>query len=236
MARYDVSPAEFRTPNGNPVSVYVREGTNDWNTAQSALNEDEYGLAQMHLLGLALDIGAHIGTVSLALAVDNPELLVIALEPIPENADLLRRNVEANGVTDRVAIIEGMAGAWGWGQVSYGFRNSETALHHAFIGNSALGQQGEHRTADVPSYDLNRLLSGVPWYFRFAKIDCEGGEYDFLAASRDDLARVQEFRGEWHPLYGTRTRDDLRALLTETHEVTFTGPIEGPGGFRALRR
>ena len=238
MARYDVAPAIFRTPKGVPVRVFLRDETNDWNTAYSALNEDEYRLAGRDLSGLALDIGGHIGTVTLALAVDNPTLRVIVLEPIPENLVLLRDNLAANAVADRVTVVEGMAGKSGRGQIRYAFKGNETALHHAYIGNSTLAvPEGDHTIIDVPSYSLGDLIGDQE--VTALKIDAEGGEYAFLGSSLDSLAQCALIYGEWHPNApegNNRTQGDILTLLSPTHEVTFSGPIGGPGGFVAVRR
>ena len=99
MARYDVSPKWFRTPKDHSVLVYIREGTNDWNTANSCLTEDEYATKDLpYLPGVCLDIGGYLGTVSLALLIDHPESHVIIVEPLPENVELIRQNLRVNDV------------------------------------------------------------------------------------------------------------------------------------------
>jgi FkbM family methyltransferase len=234
----------FVTPKGVPVVIQCRSQSNDYNTAFSALNEDEYGLRDLDLSGLAIDIGGHIGTVTVALAVDNPDLHVIALEPIPENLVLLRRNVEANGVAARVTVVEGMAGIAGQGLIRYGWKGNETALHHAYIGNSTLAvPEGEHTVIRPPVYGLAELLEAADQdpadHVRLLKIDAEGGEYAFFEASADFLDRVELIRMEWHPNgpdNGHHTKQDIVDLLAPTHDLTFSGPEGGPGGVSAVRR
>src|SRR5256885_2059950 len=94
LIEYRERTATWTTPRGNGLSITYREGTSDWNTISSCLTHDEYGLRDLHVSGLALDIGAHVGAVTLALLADNADLRVIALEPVPDNVDLLKRNVE----------------------------------------------------------------------------------------------------------------------------------------------
>jgi tRNA G46 methylase TrmB len=90
---------QFRTPRGRAASLYVREGTADHNNVYSCLNEDEYRLTDLDLgEGVALDIGAHIGGVTIALALDNPQAHIIAVEALGANVEVLRANVETNGV------------------------------------------------------------------------------------------------------------------------------------------
>ena len=65
---YTVTHGTFRTPRGRSVSLSYREDTNDYNALRSCLDEDEYRLAELTLTGTALDVGAHIGGVTVALA------------------------------------------------------------------------------------------------------------------------------------------------------------------------
>ena len=54
------------------------------------------------------------------------------------------------------------------------------------------------------------------------------------------MERLRQIIGEWHPVplpdgtVGTQGR--LLSLLGPTHDVAFTGPTAGPGGFAATRR
>ena len=240
MARYDPIRAWFRTPRGRTLIAYHREGTNDWNTLNSCLGEvDEYQIRDRHLTGTVLDIGAHIGGVTLALLLDNPDLHVIAVEPIPENVALLRRNLRVNGVEDRCTVIEGAAGRSGEHvSISYRFECGENELHHAFVGNANTVQADtvEHKTVIYPALGIHDLIDDreVAW----TKVDCEGGEWGFLADG--GLVHLATIVGEFHPTAlpdgTTGSQDRLRALLEPTHAVTFTGPESGPGGFTAVRR
>lgn len=230
----------FSTPRGRPVVMHLRIGTNDHNTLYSCLTEDEYGLKDLHLSGWALDVGAYIGGVTVALAVDNPDLRVLAVEPVPDNVSLLMDNLLENGCTDRVPVVEGAAGPPGESRltVHYGYRGEEHLEHHAYVGNTTLadeyGGEAEHDTLDVPAYGLGFLLDqyGID-ELALLKIDCEGGEWAFLADPA--IVRAQRIVGEWHPTKG-HVLGDMLALLDATHEVVFTGPQSGPGGFSAVRR
>jgi len=224
---YEPRQERFTTPRGRPVTMWVRDGTNDWNTLASCLNEDEYGLRDLHLDGEALDIGAYTGGVTVALAVDNPNLHVTAIEPVPGNVDLLFRNLEANDLSERVTVYQAAAGDGSEVNVRYGYSGSELACHHAFVGNMSLleepGPDNPHTLVTLRSMRI------PPGPFSFVKIDCEGCEWDV------DLLAVPHIRGEWHPVRG-HTQDDFLRRLDGTHEVAFSGPEEGPGGFVAVWR
>ena len=225
---YELRQERFTTPRGQPVSMWVRADTNDWNTLASCLNEDEYGLRPLHLEGKALDIGAYTGGVTVALAVDNPDLQVVAIEPVPDNVVLLRRNLEANDLLERVTVVDGAAGDGSEVNVRYGYSGSELACHHAFVGNLSMlhepGPENPHTVRRVRTQTLEGLGD-----FAFVKIDCEGCEWDI------DLSSVPHIRGEWHPVRG-HTRPEFLERLMDTHEVVFSGPEAGPGGFVAVWR
>jgi FkbM family methyltransferase len=232
--RMDLAEAVFQTPGNRPVRMTYREGTSDWNTLNACMTEDEYVLRNGAWTGLALDIGAHIGGVTVGLALDNPHLRVIAVEAVPPNVELLRANVRAAGVEDRVTVVQGAVGRPGEPvDVWYGYRGSEVSEHHAFIGNCSLAYDDagllDHETAHYDfAVTLAELADGI---VTLCKIDVEGGEFGFLDSRA--VGRVKEFVGEWHPVRG-HTRASITELLGRTHDVMFYGPPEGPGGFRAV--
>lgn len=231
---YTERTATWRTPRGRDAVFTHRAETSDWNTIQSICAGDEYGLAALRLSGLALDIGAHLGAATVALALDNPDLDVIAVEAIAENAELAERNVRANGLEDRVTVICAAASKPGTKKATVRWRGTgnENVEHHAFIGNSSIGEWNfPHQSAKVACVSLSGLLGDRD--AAFLKIDCEGCEWGALADPA--VSRIALIHGEWHPTEG-HTRDDLLALLADTHDVTFTGPVQGPGGFVAVRR
>lgn len=233
MADRNVTTHEFRTPHGRSALMAYRVGTSDWNTLWACLNEDEYGFAARTLTGTVADVGAHIGGVTVGLALDNPELRVIAVEPVPDNAALLRENVEANGVGDRVTVIEGAAGGKRPVNVWYGYTGSEAAEHHAFIGNCSLAYATDSKVKhETVRYAKPVRLSDLG-DLSLVKIDCEGGEYAVLAD--EAVARIPTILGEWHPVRG-KTQFNIVGLLGDTHDVTFSGPEAGPGGFVAVQR
>lgn len=238
-----ISVEPFRTPRGHPVSMAIRPDTNDWNTLASCLNEDEYQLRDKHLTGWALDIGAYTGGVTVALAVDNPELQVLAVEPVPFNVELLRRNLELNGVADRVTIFSGAVGPPGvtFSEIRFGYRGDANLEHHAWVGNSSLaydsGGEVEHDALQVETLGIARLLDRFGIEPTWTKVDCEGAEWAFFEAPAKHLRRLSYIIGEVHPVRG-HTALDIFAFLDETHEVTLNGENQDPGpcGFTATLR
>lgn len=226
----------YTTPNGNPLRLMVRADTNDEAMAFAILATDEYRLAGRALTGWALDIGSHIGTVGLALAVDHPELRVVCVEPVPDNCTLIHASIAANGLADRVFVEEAAAGAPGQATLPcrYDFTDADwpdkPGIHDSrWVGN--VWREDSHPVAtllDAPVVTLRGLAERYG-PFRFCKIDCEGCEVHAFA---DGAELVEEIIGEWHDnLY-----DQLEALLAPTHDVTLLDDKGGIGMFTAVRR
>ena len=183
-----------------------REDTNDWNTLTASISEDEYQLRYLELSGHALDIGGYLGSVGISLAIDQPGLTVTIVEPVPDNVDLIRTNVALNGLGERVEVIHGAVGpkSLKTTTIHYGFRGSETATHHAFVGNASLLTLDQIGPKNCPSlmphdhfeakvYPLAKLLPAD-----FIKIDCEGGEWTFMADA--PTTKIARWVGEMHPI------------------------------------
>lgn len=217
---------DWTSAHGAPVRLAHRPDTTDWNTLYSCVVEDEYDVPT-GITGWALDIGAHVGGATVALGTANPGLRIVAVEPLPENLDMLALNIEANALADRVVVLAGAVAA---DVIGYDF-DGEGGAHHRYIGNAYGPQWAARRTVAVPRFDMADLLAaaGVD-EFAFAKIDCEGGEWGFLGPG---CSVIRVIAGEWHPVDG-HVRDDVTDALAD-FAVTFTGPPDGPGGFRAVR-
>lgn len=229
---YEVVEGQFTTPAGNGVTMLYRAGTNDWNTLNATLNEDEYRLPSGQS-GAALDVGGYLGSVGIALAMDNPGLRVTIIEPVPPNADLIERNIAANGLAERVTLIRGAVGKGGEPvDVWYGYRGTAVAEHHAFVGNSSLAyDNGGALDHESRTYTARALDDFLP--LDYLKIDCEGGEWAFL--DNPWVGDVATIVGEAHCVRGHKG-GDIADLLASTHVVTIEGDPETTCEFRAVRR
>jgi len=75
--------------------------------------EEDYYLSQTAVFregDTVIDVGAHVGVVSIYLAKKYPFMKVYALEPEPINYSYLKRNIELNGVTNVTAINKAVSG------------------------------------------------------------------------------------------------------------------------------
>ena len=224
-----------------------REGTTDAN-AVAYLANDEYRLLGRDLSGWAIDVGAHIGTIGLTLARANPGLRVLAVEAVPDNSDLLERNIAHFGLSDRVTSIRAWAARPNelTGTCHYGYRHREEesagfVSAHRFVGNTwgALGDP--EFSIEMPAVSLDGLLLtyGIE-DVALIKIDCEGCEWAFLDTPA--VAKVQTIVGEYHGGFpGTSYHEPnprLRLIeyLHRTHRVEFWSDEPIVGLFEAVRR
>jgi FkbM family methyltransferase len=129
------------------------------------------------------DVGANIGYVSLSLARKvGPQGSVIAFEPVPRNADLLLRSIEANKLKN-VRLINFAASD----------RRGEAVIR--MIGNpstaSMFWHQNNPSATEIPvrTVAIDDLVeAGDVGYPKFAKIDVEGAEGLVLRGMRRTIA------------------------------------------------
>lgn len=231
------------TANGVLCTLLVREGTNDGAVCASTFGNDEYRLKGRSFSGWAMDVGCHVGSVTVALAADNPDLHVIAIDAVQDNVRMTALNASANGFDGRVHSVHGAAAPPGVSvaTVEYAYtrvsgQSGAFTRENKYIGN--VFRPASHDQIDVgireevPAFSLKDLL----WMYdvdelTFMKIDCEGGEWGFL--SDPAVARVQEIIGEWHD----RPFSAVVDLLRTSHHVEKLHE-EGNGAlglFRATR-
>jgi FkbM family methyltransferase len=131
--------------------------------------------------GLAVDAGAHIGYMTLQLArAVGAEGRVLALEPEPEARRALQRNLERNGMADRVTVVP----------VALGARSGQAVLHVSGGGEtSSLAHVPTARgSVEVDVAALDDLLPDAP-RVDIVKLDVEGSEAAALEGMQDLLAR-----------------------------------------------
>jgi FkbM family methyltransferase len=239
--QYDI--IERHTPGGRAFRATQRYGTNDGAVMQAILGDDEYRLASIYpITGWVLDIGAHVGTVGLAIALDNPDARVVMVEPLPSNLASIAANIELAGVGDRVTLEAAAATDTKHPTVDVTHTYaSVTGVDQSYldqcrhVGNIFRqvpdGPVVDSQSVTVPGISLAALLKKYSiGRVALLKIDCEGCEWQFLRSKA--LARVDRIVGEYHDAL---TFADLVAMLDRTHVVTqwSNGPV---GLFGAVRR
>lgn len=231
------------TVGGNTAVFEVRDDTSDSALVHGIIGGREYDLPT-GLSGWAIDIGAHIGIVTVALALDNSDLRIVAVEALADNCRQLQRNIELNGVSDRVTILHDAAGSeeeWRDGRtvpIAYGWSNAINQPDAYMADNRYIGGMvGPNDSSQVETCNVIGLASCLkrPWgdieEVALLKIDCEGCEWFFLTSP--ELVKVQRIIGEMHiGKHGDAKR--LRKLLVD-FDVTMDDSLV-VATFEAVRR
>lgn len=195
---------------------------------------DVYRLAQIdfpapHLLRRVVDLGAHVGSFTCAVAARLPAASFTCVEPSPSTAGWLRANLQANGLSGRTTVVDAAIAA----DRGKGFlvSDQEGSCEASLDPSSGIGLP----VALVTFEDVVMLAGGPP---DIIKLDCEGGEYDAVLKSPSWCWQgVSHVFLEYHPVPG-RSFEDLRTRLADLSlELVWHEPGKEPGlGMAYFRR
>ena len=181
------------------------------------LLEDAYGLDAISFQrgDVAIDIGSHVGLVSMYLAKRWPFLEIYAFEPHPANWANCAENLLLNDIRNVSLSREALSG------------DRRRLTLHTNAGNSGGASAvftlpDSQPTAEVNSVTLRDVFGRVlqpGQRCRLLKIDCEGMEYEILGDC-SELDRVDYLAGEFHEDGQSRRLEDPRhcwKVAPETH-------------------
>lgn len=159
--------------------------------------------------GRVVDIGANIGAFILDSAFHQPGLTFHAYEPNPESFQTLERNIDANGLRDRVTPFnEAVTGRGGTIAL---WRGGGSLAAGAFAADT----RDEARTIQVPAVPLSDVVERAG-HITLLKIDAEGAEADILeSADARTLEHIQAIVGEYHEALVPGVMRRVDAALTK---------------------
>jgi FkbM family methyltransferase len=237
LARWFRSPFQvlrFRAWRGPPAlaaldlrdgrTLHLRAGTDDKAILDELVVADLYRLDDFLTprLGCVVDIGAHAGVFTMLVAPFATR--VVCLEPEPGNRAVLERNVSFNGL-GHVVVRPWGVGA-GDGELTLRLDPEHNSCHSAFAGGQARGGRLTIRSLGLASLLEQEALTRID----LLKLDCEGGEHDFLGAAPDAaLARVGRIRCECHTLQPP-DRGDAATLGSRLERAGFRVTHRPAGG------
>ncbi len=180
--------------NGIKVAIRTRNAfskSSDISMAYECIARDDYQLRSMDIgKGCILDIGAHIGSFSLAAAKMFPKARIFCFEPSPANYASLRKNIQINNLRNIHSFNKAVSS--NEKEISICIDPVNSAA------NSIYGMKGAK--VKVPSLSMEKIfLNNKIKKCAFAKIDCEGAEYDILLnAPNKILEKINQMVIEYH--------------------------------------
>jgi len=168
-----------------------------------------------------LDLGANLGFFGLRILSLYPQAQITAFEPDPDNAEILRRCVAANGYDGTWQVVQAAA-ATADGEMP--FTAGQGAL-------SRMPLPSESATTTVPARDVLSLIASA----QLVKIDIEGGEWALIGDERFGKPGPPALLLEWHSYQcpGDNPRRVAREMLerngyTILHEKPAPVPDDEP--------
>lgn len=175
------------------LQFFYRDAMDVWTIKETCL-DDHYrlGAAAIRPQGLVIDIGAGIGDFAIMAARRHPQARVLAFEPFPESAALLRRNLQLNQVDQVHLFAEAVGASDGYASLDTSSRSSvqhNTVRVAAGDGTMAVTRRSLAEIIDRYAIDRCDLL----------KLDCEGAEFEILLSlDQALLARIDRISLEYH--------------------------------------
>jgi FkbM family methyltransferase len=167
------------------IKIRYRLNKGDLHSIREIWLQEAYRLPFEDPSGVLLDLGANIGMASLWLAKSYSFTQVIAVEPDPYNAALVRQNLELNGIAGQV--LEAAIGP------------KEAVARFEFSELSNLGRLSENGSL-VPMISVDTIIQKFAvTRFALIKIDIEGGEQELFDGPPEWLARTDAIIIEFHP-------------------------------------
>ncbi len=126
-----------------------------------------------------IDIGANTGVATIILAKQNPESIVYAFEPFPSCIDLIKKNIDANGLTNVVLIEKGVTHKTG--KETIYINDGVSGANTLYCDESGFSKECSYRKMEIETIDFNEFIDSYKIdEIEVLKIDCEGAEYDIL--------------------------------------------------------
>ena len=177
---------------GKEAKFHIREGTKDELIIDEVLAGNTYfdrSFGNFRDGNIVIDIGAHIGSFAIDAALRGAT--VVCYEPHPDNFALLLKNIELNGLTNRIKPInKAVSNTAGSFDLYLDSINSGShSLNKLFVDNPTKDK------IKVEVLKFSNILIGFK-KVELLKLDCEGGEYNILLGT--NLRGVKNIRAELH--------------------------------------
>jgi FkbM family methyltransferase len=150
--------------------------------ARGAWTEPDYPILRALARGrrCIYDVGAYVGITALLMGrALGPGGRLLAFEPSPQAAGIIRENADLNGLAESITVVNGFAGARPGALVEF-YDSGPCVYNSAIAGRSALRGGPSIRPTLVPTVTLDEAAAVTGTAPEFVKIDVEGAELGVL--------------------------------------------------------
>ncbi len=175
----------------------------DISMAYECIVRDDYQLYYLNVQDKSsiIDIGAHIGSFSLAAAKRFPNTKILSFEPSPSNYKILRKNIYINKFKNIKSFNNAVSSKEG--KISFFIDSINSAASSIYNSNGI--------EVKVPSITIEKIFNeNRISKCAFMKVDCEGAEYNILLNAPDEiLKKIEIIAIEYHSPkhFGIKNKD-----------------------------
>lgn len=188
--------------NNKEFEVIYRYLTNDYDMYTSVMIEDAYRLQHFPLRQdmTAIDLGGHIGTVSLILA--SMGVKVYSVEILPENIEVFKWNLKENNLQDQVKIYQKAVASSSRQTIKAYYPDPKASRYHFFhhfLGWTKEGRSSKiERSINVETITIEDIFKENNLdHCHIVKVDLEGAEWDaFKDIPENILQSIDVVMGE----------------------------------------
>lgn len=193
-----------------PYTVNFQSSEEYHHLKQEIFTQDTYYFETENPQPMIIDAGAHIGLSTLYFKKLYPGARVIAIEPLPQNFELLQQNVWENNLSN-VETHQVALAARGEKADFYFDASSDHWFSTAGFTEGAWTKTQQSQMVTVPVRRLSEFLQPP---IDLLKLDIEGAEEEVLYEAREQLTHVKQMWIEFHPL-PHQSLSHLTKLLTD---------------------
>jgi FkbM family methyltransferase len=200
----------YTSPHGQ--QILYRPNTLDKMVLWEQWGAKDYQTVTVNKGDIVIELGGHIGTSTLNYShLVGPTGVVYAIEALPENFEILKRNIARNGITNVKAYNLAIVGDPGTTHITLNANPYNSGGHSIF----EMSVDAEARF-DCPAMTLEAFCKweGIT-RIDILQMDIEGAEFDILLnCNKALLGSIREILFEYHDAYAKpRTHQELLDLL-----------------------
>jgi FkbM family methyltransferase len=198
----------FKYPSVGEIRVLVRANSGSDGFVFGEVFEHEYYRLPIAPPATIMDLGANAGFTAVYFGRIYPEAKIACVEPMRDNARVLRHNLHLNGIA--AVVVEAAAD----------IRDGAVSM----VSGLDYGHKVGAGDIEVKAVTLPSLLDQLGWErIGLLKVDIEGHEKVLFSTNCDWLHRVDNLCIECHDNFG---EEDLKSIATR---FGFSAPLRLPG-------